>query len=366
MQIIKAKETMTARERVRKTFAHEKTDRVTIGYDSNPGIHSRLKKALGLAAGDDEGLLTALGVDYCGIGAPYTGKPLYEELPNRRRDTLEGAVMRWVEHGSGGYWDFCDFPLKDADDEAFTSFPVPSPDDFDYDAVLDQAKALGRDWGLYIGGAGTPDVINSNGRLMGMEDVLCHLLTGNEGAMAFMHRRADFQLRMLERTLEKCGDYLDFIWYGEDLGTQRAPMISRDMYLASMKPIHKRFFDLARAYNKPCIVHTCGSSSWVYEDFIEMGVAGVDTLQPEAADMAPKYLKAHFGNRLCYRGCISTAGPLAYGTVDEVVDQVKYTLGIMMNGGGYHFAPTHQIQDNSPTENVVAMYQAAHDFGVYR
>ena len=32
MKIIKAKETMGAKERVRKTFAHEKTDRVTIGY----------------------------------------------------------------------------------------------------------------------------------------------------------------------------------------------------------------------------------------------------------------------------------------------------------------------------------------------
>lgn len=33
--------------------------------------------------------------------------------------------------------------------------------------------------------------------------------------------------------------------------------------------------------------------------------------------------------------------------------------------GGCRFAPTHDIQDNSPTENVIAMYQAAHDFGRY-
>jgi uroporphyrinogen decarboxylase len=366
MKIVKAKETMGAKERVQKTFAHEKTDRVTIGYESNAAIHRRLKEALDIQENDNEGLLQALGVDYRGIGAPYTGKSLFPEIPNRRRDQLEGCVMRWVEHGSGGYWDFCDFPLKDAGDEDFAAFPVPNPDDFDYDAALDRAKAAGTEYGLYIGGAGIPDVINSNGRIMGMEDVLCHLLTGYEPAMDFMHRRADFQLGMMERLLDKCGEYIDFIWFGEDLGTQHSPMISRDMYLQTMKPIHKKFFDLAKAYKKPCIVHTCGNSSWVYNDFIEMGVTGVDTLQPEAANMSPEYLKAQFGNRLCYRGCISTAGPLAFGTAGEVREYVRHTLEIMMEGYGYHFAPTHAIQDNSPVENVVAMYQAAHDFGVYR
>ena len=363
MTITKAKETMNAKTRVRRTFAHEKTDRVTIGYDANPGIHRRLKDAL--VVKDDESLFVALGVDYRGISAPYTGRPLYPELPNRKRLELEGAVMRWVEHGSGGYWDFCDFPLKDTNGEAFEAFPVPNPDDFDYRSALDQAKVYGNDMGIYIGNAGIPDIINSNGRLMGMEDVLCHLLTADESVMRFIQRRADFQLKMLERLLDVCKAYIDFVWYGEDLGTQRAPMISRELYLKVMKPIHKQFFDLAHTFGKPCMVHTCGSSSWVYNDFIEMGVAGVDTLQPEAADMSPEYLKSRFGSKLCFRGCISTGGPLAFGTSAEVVQSVKETLGIMMPGYGYHFAPAHEIQDNTPTENVIAMYQAAHDFGVY-
>jgi uroporphyrinogen decarboxylase len=41
------------------------------------------------------------------------------------------------------------------------------------------------------------------------------------------------------------------------------------------------------------------------------------------------------------------------------------TLAIMMKDYGYHFAPTHVIQDNTPTENVIAMNEAAHKFGVY-
>jgi uroporphyrinogen decarboxylase len=81
--------------------------------------------------------------------------------------------------------------------------------------------------------------------------------------------------------------------------------------------------------------------------------------------MSPAYLKEHFGGRLMFHGCISTAGPVAYGSVQDVVKNVEETLEVMMPGGGYCCAPTHALQDNSPTENVVAMYEAMHKYGVY-
>ena len=217
-----------------------------------------------------------------------------------------------------------------------------------------------------MGNAGVPDIINSNGRIMGMEDVLCHLMLEDEAALRFIRRRADFQLKMMERTLEKCKGYIDFVWLGEDLGTQIAPMISLELYRKQIKPIHKEFIDLATSYGLPAIMHSCGSSSWVYEDLIELGLRGVDTLQPEAVHMSPAYLTEHFGGRLNFRGCISTAGPLAYGTAEETERICRETLEIMMPHGGYHFAPTHAIQDNSPVENVIAMYQAAHEYGRYQ
>ena len=113
------------------------------------------------------------------------------------------------------------------------------------------------------------------------------------------------------------------------------------------------------------MIHSCGSSSWAFEDFIEMGVTAVDTLQPEAKDMSPAYLKETFGDRVAFHGCISTAGPLATGTVAEAVACCRETLEVMMPGGGYCFAPTHSLQDNSPTENVVAMYETAREYGRY-
>jgi len=83
-RIVKAKETLTARERVRRTFEFERTDRVTIGYEANAAVHQRLCEALGVLPDDMESLYRALGVDYRGIGAPYTGPELFKAPPERR------------------------------------------------------------------------------------------------------------------------------------------------------------------------------------------------------------------------------------------------------------------------------------------
>ena len=365
MKIQRAKETMTAKERVRRTFAFEKTDRVTIGYEANAGIHRRLAQALGIPDGNPELVNQALGVDYRRADAVYHGPLLYPERPGCQLDPVFGCYTRWVEHSSGGYWDYCDFPLQDAEDEEIAAFPIPSPDDFDYD-IVGQQLAQYKDSAVCLGSPGYCDIINTSSFVFGVEDTLVHLSTENEAAMDYIDRKLDMRLGILERILHKYPGRFDFIWSGEDLGSQRGPLISLDLYRRVLKPRHKRVADLAKAYNLPLLMHTCGSSSWVYEDFIDIGVSAVDTLQPEAADMSPRYLKERFGRRLNFRGCISTAGPLSYGTAEETVQTVRDTLAIMMPGGGYHFAPTHDIQDNSPVENVLAMYQAAHDYGVYQ
>ena len=79
--------------------------------------------------------------------------------------------------------------------------------------------------------------------------------------------------------------------------------------------------------------------------------------------MSPEYLKKTFGDRLAFHGMISTAGPVAYGTVEETRRYCREILDTMLPGGGYCFAPTHALQDNSPTENVVTMYEIAQQYG---
>jgi uroporphyrinogen decarboxylase len=198
-----------------------------------------------------------------------------------------------------------------------------------------------------------------------MEQTLVDLMTGDEGLLAFIDRRQDVQREVALRTIEAAKGRVDLLWMGEDLGCQYSPLVSIEMYRECLRPRHQRIVDLGRAFGIPVMVHSCGSSSWVYDDFIEMGVSVVDTLQPEAKDMSPDHLKSRYGEKLAFHGGISTAGPLASGNVDDVKRNVRGTLEIMMPGGGYAMAPTHQIQDNSPTENVIAMYEAALEYGRY-
>lgn len=364
--INKAKETMSSKERVAKTFNFEKTDRVLIGYDSNPIAHKNLCNMLGIKEDNYLTLIKALGVDYCGVSAPYIGPKLYEDIKDRVRSIENGAVMRYIENDFGGYWDFCDFPLKDADDELIYNYQFPNPDHFDYDAADSQINYLiNEGFAIHVGNPGIGDILNTTGMIMGVEDALVNLSTGNEATIHMLDKRLNSLLSVLERILERNKGKIDFMWLGEDLGTQHTPIISMQMYRNILKPRHQKFIDLAKAYNLPVLIHTCGSSSWVYEDFIEMGINGVDTLQPEATNMSPKYLKEHFGGRLNFRGCISTAGPLASGSVQETEEICRKTLEIMMECRGYHFAPTHQIQDNTPTENTIAMYNTVHKYGVY-
>ena len=109
------------------------------------------------------------------------------------------------------------------------------------------------------------------------------------------------------RSLELLKGKIDFVWMGEDLGTQIGPLISLDLFRKHIRPRHQRVIDVAKSFGLPVMIHTCGSSSWAYDDFIEMGISAVDTLQPEAAKMDPAYLKGRYGSRLMLHGCISTA-----------------------------------------------------------
>ncbi len=357
------KRTMSSKERVLTAFARQEADRVPIDYSANPGIDGRLKAHYALDKGDHEGLLQALGVDFRHVAAPYVGSKLHADLPGASVD-LWGIHRRWIEHDTGGYWDYCDFPLREATPDIIETWPMPSPDDFDYSQVAAQCKALG-EYAVVTGGAGLPDIINSTGMIRTMEQVLVDLILDDEACLRYIDRRIDVLYEVTRRTLEAAQGGIDVLAMGEDLGTQRGPTISLELFRKQIRPRHQRFVDLGKAYGIPVMIHSCGSSSWAFDDFGQMGIDVVDTLQPEARDMAPAYLKERFGDRLSFHGCISTAGPVAYGTVEDVVQNVRETLETMMPGGGYALAPTHQLQDNSPTENVVAMYEAARAYGAY-
>ena len=375
-KVTKAKETMTSKERVRRVMRREKPDRVPINYSSNPGIHGRLIEHLGLAKNDHAGLCAALGVDFRGMGAGYTGPALHEsDRADRMVNAMYGFVCKWIENEAGGYWDYCEFPLEFADAEKVAAWAMPNPDHFNYESL--EAQIDGSEgYAVHLGGAGTGCVINTAGFFRSMEQTFVDLITDEEAGLLLIDRFIGQQLAVLERELgaidkiakkrnKKVNEIVDFVWMGEDLGTQHTPLISMEIFKKHILSRQKPFFDLCGHYDLPTLMHTCGSSSWAYEEYIKAGLCGVDTLQPEAKNMDPKYLKKNFGGRLFFHGCISTGGPLAFGSVEDTVNDCESILETMMPGYEYCFAPTHALQDNTPVENIVAAYNTAHRVGVY-
>ena len=204
---------------------------------------------------------------------------------------------------------------------------MPDPDKHDYSGVFEQCKRQ-KKYAVYLLCFG--DLINGNGMLRGMEQTLVDLITDEPAGLLLADRRFAIQMEVARRTLEAAGGGIDILWLGEDLGTQDRPMISMEIFRKHVRPRYQRLVDLGKAFGARVMIHTCGSSSWAYEDFIEMGIDAVDTLQPEARDMSPAYLKNTFGGRLAFHGCISTAGPVAFATAPEVVRSCRETLDIMI------------------------------------
>jgi hypothetical protein len=357
---------MMSKERVLAVLHGRQPDRVPINFaGANLDIDRRLREYFGLDKDDNEGLLKALNVDFRVVGVPYTGPQLHRPAEGKHVDPLWGIHTRWAQNESGGYWDFCDFLLQKASLEEIESWPMPSPDDFDYRVVKDQCDRY-ENYCVVYGNPGFGDIINSTGMIRTMEQVLIDLVTDDPAGLRYIERKVAIQAEILNRVLDAADGRIDLVWIGEDLGTQNSPMVSLDIFRKHIRPNHQKLIDIAKAHgNLPVMIHSCGSSSWAFNDFIEMGINVVDTLQPEAANMSPHYLKENYGGRLCFNGCISTAGPMAYGTRQETIDCVKKIFDIMTPGGGYIMAPTHMLQDNSPTENVIAAYETALHYGRY-
>ncbi len=62
-----------------------------------------------------------------------------------------------------------------------------------------------------------------------------------------------------------------------------------------------------------------------------------------------------------FHGAMDNQYTLAFGTVDEVQQEVIDNLRILGDGGGYILAPCHNIQAVSPPENIVAMCETAYE-----
>jgi len=113
-----------------------------------------------------------------------------------------------------------------------------------------------------------------------------------------------------------------------------------------------------------CTIRLCGSVAALIPDFIDAGFDILNPVQYAASDMDPASLNQKYGEDIVFwGGGVDTQKTLPFGTPEEVRTQVKERLNILGKGAGFIFCAIHNIQPQTPIENLLALFEA---FAKYR
>jgi uroporphyrinogen-III decarboxylase len=192
------------------------------------------------------------------------------------------------------------------------------------------------------------------------------LRTEKETCHEMMGRSVDASLSCFAQLHQAAGDRC-FAWgiAADDSGTQRGEFVGPGLWAEMIKPHYARLCDwVHRNTGWKTFLHSCGSIYNLMPHMIEAGVDILNPVQTSAAGMDPGRLKEEFGGRIVFwgGGC-DTQRVLPTATPEEIRAHVRERLSVLKPGGGYVFNQVHNVQPNVPPENVIAMLDAACEFG---
>jgi uroporphyrinogen decarboxylase len=383
---------MLARERVLMALNHEEPDRVPIDLGSTPvtGICRdayadllaclrlsarpiRMADMLQQLAAVDEDVLQALEVDFRPI---TTNPPAGYDLQVRDEGDHESYYDQWGAKLSrpkvgGRYFDYVEHPIKESTLEALDDYLWPDPDDpTRYQGLRDRARALreGTPYAL----VGTcdlgADILARPQWIRGYVASMLDLAAHPDFAEALLERLTEIAVRAWGHFLDEVGEYLDVAAFYDDLGMQDRPLISPAMYRRLVKPRHARIIDTIKARTKARVfMHSCGAISEFIPDMIEMGVDILNPIQVSAAGMGDTAeLKRRYGRHLTFwGGTCDSQRVLPFGTLAEVQAETRRRIADLAPGGGFVFAPIHNIQPDVSGERTLALYRTALEWGRY-
>jgi uroporphyrinogen decarboxylase len=379
--------TMSHRDRVLAALNHEQPDRVPIDFGGGIAstiyytAYDRLKEHLGV--GDtspaqphlrkqsrtvipDDAILERFDIDTrCLLLGGYEGggHEINEDV------FIDEWGTTWTKTGTHCYMDTNGpFYGRAADIADLDAHEWPDPDNPGlYRGLVERAQARRADGDHAIVLNLPVGIIHQCQFVRGYGEWLMDLHRHPNYAGHMMDIIADYWIRVSTNALELVGNDVDVVFFGDDMGTQRSTLFSPYIYRTLIKPRHKRMFDVLKSWpDLKVALHSCGATSSLFEDMIELGVDAVNPVQVNAANMEPERLKAEFGDRLSFWGAIDTQKVLPLGSADDVRQEVRRMIDILGQGGGYVLNSVHNIQPDVPPENVVAMFDEARNYrGVY-
>jgi uroporphyrinogen decarboxylase len=192
------------------------------------------------------------------------------------------------------------------------------------------------------------------------------LVDDKDFAHALLSKITSIRKENAEKFLSEVGAYLDVFQLADDLAMQNGPYMSPDLYREMIKPYQVELFQFVKSLTPAKIYyHSCGSVTGLLDDLIDVGVDILNPVQVSAEGMQPEQLKKRFGDKLSFWGAMDTTEILPNGTADDVRDEVRSVIRNLGPGGGYVLASVHNMQADIPPENIIAMIEAASQYGQY-
>lgn len=382
---------MTSRQRVLTALDHKQPDRVPIDLGGfQTGIHRKayIDLLIHLGIEDDVAIMDPV---------QQLAKPCEEVLQRFRvdiryifahgPDSFKGGIERNTRDGRlwhdladefGVVWsmpddqplymDISHHPLADATIDDIADYPFPKGNDPSrFTGLREETLKLG-DETRYAISTGIGGVVYEICWYMrGLERWFMDTVENPDFCEALLDRTLAFWMGYYSEFMKEIGDLVDVVMIGDDIGGQMGPLFSPDFYRRVVKPRQKKLVQHIKSLTKARIwYHTCGSVMPLIGDLIDNGIDILNPVQVSAANMDPRELKERYGDRLTFwGGGIDTQHVLGFGTPEDVCKDVCKNVAALKPGGGYVFNSVHNIQAGVPPENIVAMFDAAYEYGFY-
>ena len=301
-------------------------------------------------------VLDALDIDaIVSITPPYKG-PALPDLGEDLRQDEWGLITRRQEYATGVYWEQARNPLAEAQTIAdLDAYAWPDPDWYDYSALPDLcAENEGR-----VIRIGYTAIFYFHNKLRGLELSLMDPALRPDFSRHLIRRLADFFYAYHERCFAAAGPAMHMTQVTDDFGMQTGLLISQAMFSDYYEAWIQRAIDQAKRYDLKVFHHDDGAIYPMIPRLIEMGVDVLNPVQWRCKGMAREKIGSAFAGQICFHGAVDNQQTLPFGSPDDVREEIARNLETLGRiGTGYVIAPCHNIQANTPLENILAMYQA--------
>jgi len=197
--------------------------------------------------------------------------------------------------------------------------------------------------------------------IRGIEEWYISTVSRREYVKEVFAGQTEIAIQNLERIYQAVGDRIQAVWLdGTDLAAQNTLFCGPDTYRELYLPFSRKLNDWIHTHTKwKTMKHCCGGCEPLIEGFIEAGFDILNPIQTSAQGMAPEHLVDKYGGRIVFwGGGVDTQKTLPFGEPDQVHREVKERVRTFGAKKGFVFATVHNIQCNTPIQNVLAMFQA--------